>query len=172
MNRFSVIGSAATHFHILSAESRKFFRNAVCMSGTVENFWAMATNNDNLNFAYRIAEELGEPKSDLANLLEFLHSIDAKKLNPYNIVNLTYGRIEVVAAPVIESIFISSYLLNIYIKFFDRFEILQTGTDAIRPFLVVSPATIYETSNIGVNVMFSHTSLVRILVTITRNHIY
>lgn len=81
------------------------------MSGSVENFWAMATNNDNLNFAYHIAKDLNESKSSQEELLTFLHSVDAKMLNKYNQLDLTQ-EIDIIAAPVVErEIFCSTYEL-------------------------------------------------------------
>lgn len=78
------------------------------MSGSVENFWAMANNNEYLNLTHRIAEDLGRKHDTLEDLIEFLHSVEAEKLNPYNIFSLPRGTIEILTAPVIERTILSS----------------------------------------------------------------
>lgn len=96
-------GSASTAFQILSAESRKYFRNAMCLSGSYFSYWGMSKKNDHLDLAYKIAEDLGEPQQSLSGLIKLLTSVSAKELSKYSTVNSTRGRLEIDFAPVIES---------------------------------------------------------------------
>lgn len=90
------------HFHILSTESRNHFRNAICMSGSVENYWAFAKANNNLELAHQIANNLGHPQDSTDHLAEFLQSIEVDKLKSYGTLNWLQGTIAVEFAPVIE----------------------------------------------------------------------
>lgn len=78
-----VSGGASTHYQVLSAESRQYFRNAIPMSGTVDVLWAFSSD-DHLKRAFNIAEELGEPKTTHEELISFLKSVPAKKLCPFS----------------------------------------------------------------------------------------
>lgn len=90
------------HFHILSAESRKYFRNAICMSGSIENYWAFAQEKNNLELAHQIARNLGQPQNSTAHLAEFLQTVEVKKLKSYSTLSWLQGTIAVKFAPVIE----------------------------------------------------------------------
>lgn len=79
-----IIGGAYVHFHIILAESRKYFRNAISMSEVVDNYVAMSKNNDHLEFAYKMSNDFGGPKNTFEKLLEFLKSTPADKLSQYN----------------------------------------------------------------------------------------
>lgn len=77
-------GSSSTHFHTLSSESRKYFRNAILMSGTVDNLWAMYEKNDHLSQAYEIAERMGlESQQSLEELIDFMKTAPAEKVSEY-----------------------------------------------------------------------------------------
>lgn len=65
---------------MMSAESRKYFRNAIPMSGSAENFWAMSKENNHLAMVIDLAEKLGEPKETYDELVEFLKSISVDKI--------------------------------------------------------------------------------------------
>lgn len=70
-------GSALTHYHILSRASRKYFRNAILMSGTVNNFWALYGKSDHLQLAYEITMDSGYSVNSLGELILFLKTAPA-----------------------------------------------------------------------------------------------
>lgn len=97
-------GGAMTHFQILSSESRKYFRNAILLSGTAENFWAFAGVKNHVSLAYQIAEDLGEPKKSLDELIKLLKSVPADRIVQYGSTIKLYRRTSIpVFAPIIES---------------------------------------------------------------------
>ncbi|XP_055308325.1 esterase B1-like [Sitodiplosis mosellana] len=128
-------GGASVHFHILSAESRKYFRNAIPMSGVIDNYWAMSEKNDHVELAYKIAKDFGEPKDTYDELVNFLMSAPADKLSEYSLLVVPNILFEIAFTPVIER------------------------RDAKQSFIVESPEKIYETTDIDVDTMFSMTSL-------------
>lgn len=75
----------------------------MCLSGTVDNYWAMSEENDHLELAYQIAKDLGEPQNSFNGLVNLLRSTPAQKLNPFSGLNQTYGRLEITFLPVVES---------------------------------------------------------------------
>lgn len=77
------LGGSSTHFHVLSAESRPYINNAISMSGSAFVPWAFSWYNDHVSNAYKIAEDLGQPKDSIDDLIEFLQSISAEKLIKY-----------------------------------------------------------------------------------------
>lgn len=95
-------GGASTHFHIMSAESRKYYKNAIPMSGTVENYWAMSEHNDHVELAYQIAENLGQPKKNIEELINFLKSLPAEKFNEFSQITARGILFEIPFTPVIE----------------------------------------------------------------------
>lgn len=95
------IGGLATNHQILSAESQKYFRNAIVMSGSVLKFASMATVENHLSHTYKMAEEFGEPKESIEDLVEFLKTISAKKLNDY--AQISHTHTSILYAPVVES---------------------------------------------------------------------
>lgn len=97
-------GSVAAHFQILSAESRKYFRNAILMSGVVDLYWAVNKRGDNLDLALKITEELDGPKQSASELIEFFKSVPAKKIREYGSRSGFYKRtLQSDFGPVIES---------------------------------------------------------------------
>lgn len=97
-------GGAMTHFHVLSDESRKYFRNAALLSGTAENFWALSEQNDHSPLAYEIAKDLGEPKQSFEELIEFMKTAPADKIVVYGSIFPRLRRTaRLMFAPVIES---------------------------------------------------------------------
>lgn len=98
-----ISGGASTHFQILSAESRKYFRNAIPMSGSTEAWWALS-NDDHLQRAFNIAKELGEPKETKEQLIAFLKDVPADKLGPLAPIQTKESVLfELPLAPIIES---------------------------------------------------------------------
>ncbi|XP_055310975.1 juvenile hormone esterase-like [Sitodiplosis mosellana] len=127
-------GGASVHLHVLSAESRKYFRNAIIMSGVVDNYWAMSDNNDHVELAYQMARELDEPKDTIEELVAFLKSAPPNKLSQNINIAETKLRLPLPFTPVIER------------------------KDAIQPFIVDTPKHIYETKKVEVDVLFTMTS--------------
>lgn len=78
-------GGSSTNFQILSSESRSYFRNAIPMSGSVDDFWAMYKENDHLALAYKIAKDIGKPINSLEELIEVLKVAPANKLSEYSV---------------------------------------------------------------------------------------
>lgn len=97
-------GGASVHFQIFSAESRKYFRNAIPMSGSVDDFWASYGDNDHLAMAYKIAEELGDPKHSFKELVEFLKAVQVDKIAKYSGLNdFSRRTCQTVFSPIVES---------------------------------------------------------------------
>lgn len=77
-------GGASTHFHVLSSESRKYFRNAIAMSGTANNYWAiLPMGRDHLNLARKISKDMNKFKQSAEDLVELLKSAPAELLTTY-----------------------------------------------------------------------------------------
>lgn len=72
------------------------------MSGSVENYWAFARTNNNLELAHQIAKDLERPQDSSINLAEFLQSVELDKLKPYSTLSWLQGTITIDFAPVIE----------------------------------------------------------------------
>lgn len=73
------------------------------MSGVAYNYWAMSGSNDHLEFAYKIARDMGEPKNTFQDLVEFLKSIPAEKFNEYSLLTVHDILMEISFSPIIES---------------------------------------------------------------------
>lgn len=54
------------------------------MSGVVDNYWAMTENKNHLELANQIVKDFGESKDTTEELVAFLKSTPADKLNKYN----------------------------------------------------------------------------------------
>lgn len=102
-NKKKILGGASTHFHILSPESRKYFRNALAMSGAIYDYFAMSEENSHVNAAYEIAKEMGQPQSTLEQLITFLKNATVDDLTKYSTCNPFYGLAFCEFLPVIES---------------------------------------------------------------------
>lgn len=97
------LGGASTHFHMLSSESRKYFHNAIPMSGSIENPWAMSKQNDHVAAMFDVAEKLGEPKKTFEELLNFLKTASVDTIRKgFPSMELAHT-IELFWTPVIES---------------------------------------------------------------------
>lgn len=96
-------GGVSAHFHMMSSESRKYFRNAILMSGTVDVAWAMNSKSDHLAMAFKIADDLGQPKHSIDELVELLKAAPANKIAKYGAKGFTERTMNYVMAPIIES---------------------------------------------------------------------
>ena len=96
-------GGALTHFQVLSSESRKYFRNAVIMSGSAVNHWGLS-NYDHLKHAFKIAHDLGQRIMDQHKLVEFLKTISAEKFTPFADIDIRKNVLhQIPIAPIVES---------------------------------------------------------------------
>lgn len=97
-------GGVSTTYHVLSTESRKYIRNAIPMSGSTGNVWALAKEKNNLELAFRIAKEInGKQLHTYDELVSFLKHVPANKLLAYNEMKTDNDLVEIVFGPVIES---------------------------------------------------------------------
>lgn len=102
-------GAASAHFHVLSSESRKYFRNAILLSGTAMAPWAISNDKSHISNAYQMAEDLGEPKNNLDELIEFLQSVPSEKIVRYGSSMVGFHRtLNFKYAPVIERTYITN----------------------------------------------------------------
>lgn len=98
-------GGMLSHVHVLSSESRKYFHNAIVLSGSAESPWGFANQNDHLPFAYKIAQDLGKPQDSLQGLIEFFKSVPADAIVKYGDPSSLFTRTPVTTwAPIIESL--------------------------------------------------------------------
>lgn len=75
------------NYHIFSAESRKYFKNAIVMSGSVHSPWALqATTKDHLKSAFEMAKQLGKPQKSYEDLVAFLKAAPADSFNQFCVV--------------------------------------------------------------------------------------
>lgn len=94
-------GGASVNYQILSEESRKYFRNAIAMSGSVGNPWALPSEHDHAKIAFEIAEKLGKPQN---SLVTFLKTTPADSLNKFSTTIVPNAvQISIVFCPTIES---------------------------------------------------------------------
>lgn len=101
-------GGVQTHYQFLSQthyQSQKYFNNAIVMSGTSMNFWAQCEENNVITLAYRIAEDLSEPKKSIQDLIEFFKTVPPEKIVVYAIEKANHRTISKDFAPIIESEF-------------------------------------------------------------------
>lgn len=97
-------GGSSVHFQVLSSESRKYFRNAIAMSGITKNLWAYSENEVPLNFAYGIADDLNAPQDSSQGLIELMKLIPAQILTLYGEQLTLYKRTVILElTPIIES---------------------------------------------------------------------
>lgn len=74
------------------------------MSGTVYVPWALSKFPNHISQAYKIAEDLGEPKDSIESLIEFLQSVPADRIVKYGTAMSGFERtLDFTYAPVIES---------------------------------------------------------------------
>lgn len=100
----SIPGAASINYHILSTESRKYFRNAILMSGSVGNPWAIPSQHDHVKMAFEIAEKLDTPQKSYDELITFLKTTSAASLNQFSTINILNAvQFSIVFGPTIES---------------------------------------------------------------------
>lgn len=100
------LGGASVHFHILSEESRKYFRNAIPMSGSIENYWALAKDSNHLEYAYKIASDFNVTASNFDELVTFWKNVAVSDdLHWYTILDKSDDVFQIIFAPVVESEF-------------------------------------------------------------------
>ncbi|XP_031636633.1 esterase B1-like [Contarinia nasturtii] len=129
-------GSTSTHYHLLSSKSRRYFRNEIAMSGTVENIGSLSDGNALLKFAYTIASELDSPQESLDSLIAFFKTVPAEKIIKFvNDPSYRGDNPVTIFSPIIEK------------------------SDAIRPFITENPDKIYKNPYISTDIMFSVCSL-------------
>ncbi|XP_055301656.1 esterase B1-like [Sitodiplosis mosellana] len=129
-------GGVLSHVQILSSESRKYFRNAILLSGTAESDWGFASKNGHRSIAHEIARDLGKPQDSMQSLINFFKTVPAESIVKYASAASLFTKTPVTTwAP-----------------------ILERG-DAIHPFIVEYPKAIYNKSNIDVDTMFALCSL-------------
>lgn len=102
-------GGAAIHYQVLSSESRKYFHNAIAMSGTAENTFAYGNENYIISSAFNIAKELDEPKDSVEGLIAFFKSVNGKDIVNYCLTPGDHKGSVKRFVPIIESLYI--YLL-------------------------------------------------------------
>ncbi|ODN01308.1 Esterase FE4 [Orchesella cincta] len=87
-NRVTIMGqsagSAAVHLHMLSQSTRRYFRNAISLSGTAFNYWSFFDQYQTRNITNTFAKRLGCPTHDSTELVECI-----RQLNPVDVVSLT-----------------------------------------------------------------------------------
>lgn len=100
-------GGASVNYHILSPESRKYFRNAIAMSGSVENPWALLAEKNYLREAFKMAEKLDKPQKSYDDLVKFLKDAPADSFNQFNVLNFANPvELGVAFGPIVESMYI------------------------------------------------------------------
>lgn len=109
-----VSGGASTHFQVLSSESRKYFHNAIALSGTAFTPWALSDEKNHIALANSIAEDLGKPTNSLDALTHFLTTTPGKTLAPSVFLTASAKTHKFKFAPVIESVqlLICLYLIH------------------------------------------------------------
>lgn len=116
MNRFiiffvytnsKITGGASTHYHVLSKVSRKFFQNAIVLSGSTENVWAQSPYKNHVSLAHQIASDLGESKKSHEDLIAFFKTVPANKIQKYGAMTLSHQDFRISYGPIIERLLIS-----------------------------------------------------------------
>ncbi|XP_055308597.1 esterase B1-like [Sitodiplosis mosellana] len=127
-------GGASIHFHMLSTESRKYFNNAISMSGVVDNYWALSESNNHLEIAHKIANDFDGPKNSTDELIAFLKTIPADEFISYSHLITSTRLIDIPFKPIIER------------------------SDAIEPFMIESLEIMYDTTTFDFDVLFTMVS--------------
>lgn len=98
-------GSASAHYHVLSSESRKYFRRIIAMSGSAFNFWCLnQEKNHQIDELFSIAEDLEEPQKTVDELLAYLKQLPADEFGAYSdFAMVEYRTMKGAFLPVIES---------------------------------------------------------------------
>lgn len=75
------------------------------MSGSVENYWSLSKDDNHLEYAYKIAEELNATANSFDELVIFLKNVSADELHSYTLLEKNDDLFEIIFGPVIESEF-------------------------------------------------------------------
>lgn len=68
--------------------------------------WAISDEKNHISYAYQMAEDLGEPKNSIEELVEFLQSVPPEKIVRYGSSMAGFHRtLDFRYAPIIESMF-------------------------------------------------------------------
>lgn len=73
MNQSS--GGASTHFQVLSKRSRKYFKRAVCMSGTALTFFSVPYRINHRHRMLAFADKMGHKDKSTEGLKSFLMNV-------------------------------------------------------------------------------------------------
>lgn len=140
------------------------------LSGTAETLWAFSDQNNHVALANHIAEDLGKPTNSLEDLIQFLKTTPGETLVPYIFIKQSMEN-RFKFAPVIESMFFGGFYSMLRLLLLLKLVSIILGKDAKNPFMVASPHEIYKTSNIDRDVIFYHTSNVRMRIMLSIYHI-
>lgn len=112
-------GAISVNYHALNAESRKYFHQMICTSGTALHFNAYHDGNHKC-LMYEIARNASQPANNLKELIAYLKTAPADQIHNYigENVELPYGNPYTLPwAPVIESLYTELFTLMIWIFF-------------------------------------------------------
>lgn len=91
------------NFHILSPETRKYFHNAIVMSGSSQNLWAMSFEENHLKLAHKMAKSLDKATNSTDELITFLKEVPIEDIQWFIISAVDNDVFVTRLAPVIES---------------------------------------------------------------------
>lgn len=97
----STLGASSAHLQMLSAESRRYFRNAILRSGSALHYWAMAPLQTHTELAFALASHWKRPQDNVAGLVDVLKSVSAKRFHSVSEVDFD-TTLSFIFAPVIE----------------------------------------------------------------------
>lgn len=117
---------------MLSSESRKFFRNAIVMSGTAESIWSMSNEKNHINIIYELFERSGDTNKSLDHIIEILKSASPRYIvSSVSYFEMFFGTAKLKFAPIIESIFILIFFFKLRKSVYFYFECREKFNTAI-----------------------------------------
>ncbi|XP_055312466.1 acetylcholinesterase-like [Sitodiplosis mosellana] len=131
-------GSVSVQLHMLSEESRKYFRNGILSSGVIDNYWSFSKHSNHLHLAYEMAKQLDQPRDSFDDLVDFLEEVPANEISAYALSRR--GLLE------------KRTLMLDFTPTIER-------EDAIQPFMIESVDKLYDKPDIKVDAMFGVCSL-------------
>lgn len=99
-----LIGGASTHLQLLSDESRKYMHNAIPMSGTALNSWAMSPSNTHVKEAYAMAAKWNQPQQNVTGLVELFKTVSTEQILDFIDTSLK-PTLTIIYGPVVESMY-------------------------------------------------------------------